>query len=168
MASSSNTDKMSTLECLKHVREIGKTVFMKRVATTQLGRRKLSNIYNKMRLTKEQKSLETKKKRGTYCQYDKDGNGDARFLEAYLLMFKEGYNCSKASKKVVGPTQQQAFRQAFGTCAFCTVFCVCTIVFLLLFFQLCFLKENKYLLLFVMLLCIFSQELQTDFQRQRD
>lgn len=130
MASSANTDNMSTLECLKHVREIGKTVFMKGVATTQLGRRKLANIYSKMRLTKEQKCLETKKKRGTYCQYDEDGNGDARFLEAYLLMFKEGYNCSKASKKVDGSSQQQAFRQAFGTCAFYTAFVV---VFLLLF-----------------------------------
>ena len=125
MASKENTvHEMQTMDCLKHVAAIGKTIFMKRVATTQLGRRKLTSIYNKLRMKKEAKTAANKKPRGNYCQYDKDGNGDARFLEAYLLMFKEGYSCSKASLKVAGSSLQQAFRQSFGQC-----FCVFSNVF---------------------------------------
>ena len=93
---------------------MGKKLFFKNVVTTQLGRRKLTKVYNKLRLKKEEKYAQTKKPRKTYCEYDKDGLGDARFMEAYMLMLKEGYSCNKAAKKIVGVPQHTAFRQAFG------------------------------------------------------
>ena len=112
--STEDDSRFSKIECLKNVHALHKSVFAKQVATTQKGRRKITSIYRKFKVGKENETSTAQKPRGAYCKYDKDGNANARFLETYLLMFKEGYNCSKASKKVVGASQHRAFRQAFG------------------------------------------------------
>ena len=113
--STTNNCRFSTIDCLKNVNALHKTVFAKKVATTQKGRRKITRIYRKFKSKKDEEDAKTKKPRGTYCKYDEDGNGNARFLETYLLiMFKEDYNCHRASKKLVGTKDLRAFSQAFG------------------------------------------------------
>ena len=62
-------------------------------------KRRLTEIYNKMRKHKKQQ----KPRKGHVLRpYDADGKGDARFESAYELMFNEGYNTDKASLKIIG------------------------------------------------------------------
>ena len=118
MAESANVEvtnnNNATLVCLKHVSALKDTIFAKRLATTQKGRRAVTKIYQKFKFAKDDPAKENKRK--SRLKYDKDGRGDAKFLEALLLMLKEGYNSNSAAKKVVGPDNQNAFRISLGTC----------------------------------------------------
>ena len=73
----------------------------------------MSRIYKKLKLSKDDREVasNTNKRR---LQYDKDDRGEERFLEAILLMLREGKNCSNASKQVVGSAMHNAFRISLG------------------------------------------------------
>ena len=102
----------SASDCLNQVKTIARSTMGKKIATTRDGRDKLTSIYNKMR--KGKKDPMSRKGR-RLCPYDFDGKGDERFEAAYELMFAEGYTASKASKRIVGKKQQNAFRISLCT-----------------------------------------------------
>ena len=87
-----------------------------RLATTQKGRRRVSQIYQKLRFPQDDPGKENTRR--SRLNYDKDGKGDERFLEALLLMLREGHNNNSAARKVVGPNDQNAFHISLGTCSF--------------------------------------------------
>ena len=97
------------LECLKNVENVARSTMAKNAVTTRDGRRKLTQIYNRMR--KKKKDALPRKGR-KLRPYDADGKGDKRFEAAYELMFLEGYSAHKAVKQIVGKSQQNAFRIA--------------------------------------------------------
>ena len=117
----------TAIDCLHQVEGMTKSAMAKNVATTRRGRRKLTEIYNRMRKGKKDKLA---KKGRKLRQYDLDGKGDARFETAYKLMLVEGYNANKAALQVVGKQQQNAFRIAFGISFVFLVFIalICSIV----------------------------------------
>ena len=116
-------EALPAIDCLKNVEKVTKSTIAKNSITTRRGRRKLTEIYNKMRVRKKDKQCRS----GTKLRkYDADGRGDERFETAYKLMFVEGFNANKAALKVVGKSQQNAFRISFGKCSNVTLLLLIT------------------------------------------
>ena len=88
----------TALECLQNVEKVSQSTMAKNTAITRDGRRKLTQIYNKMRGKKK----DNQSRKGRILRaYDTDGKGDARFEAAYELIFLEGYSAHKAAKQIV-------------------------------------------------------------------
>ena len=82
-------NQQSYRQCLKHVSRLKNTIFAKRLATTREGRRRVSRIYKKLKLSKDDREVASSSNKRR-LQYDQDGRGEERFLETILLMLREG------------------------------------------------------------------------------
>ena len=137
-------NQQSYRQCLKHVSRLKNTIFAKRLATTREGRRRVSRIYKKLKLSKDDRE-EVSSANKRRLQYDQDGRGEERFLETILLMLREVKNCSSASKQVVSSAMHNAFRISLGkflllyfclflVCIFVEVLYVAYLIFILNWF----------------------------------
>ena len=116
----------SARDCLHQVGKITKSSLGKNSITRRAGRRKLTDIYNKMRKGKREAQPRQGRK---LRQYDVNDRGDELFESAYKLMFEDGYTANSAAKQTVGKPHQNAFRIALCTCVVCMRIVVVVVFF---------------------------------------